>query len=103
MKYYHVTPEENYTSIMTYGLLPTIGKRSAHLESEPLIFMFPTLEDRDAALSTWLGEEFNNEEPLICLEIELPSDFPLLHTGVDYEVATRYGIDPSYIKFKEYV
>ena len=53
---YHVTPARNLPSIQEKGLLPTIGERSLALgEGQEAVYLFPSREDVDNALSNWLG------------------------------------------------
>lgn len=97
--YYHVTPISNYHSIMERGLIPQVGERSKQLDEEPGIFLFPTYEDCETALWQWLGEAYEDlEEELITLEVRLPNNFRLDVTG-DWEVCSRYPIEPQYITF----
>lgn len=59
--FFHVTPMENVQNIMERGLVPQIGERSsAQGEEAPAIYLFPTRDDMDNALSNWLGEWFED-------------------------------------------
>lgn len=59
--FFHVTPMENVQNIMEHGLVPKIGERSgAQGEETPAIYLFPTMDDMDNALSNWLGEWFED-------------------------------------------
>lgn len=103
MRYYHVTPVENYNSIMVNGLVPQIGDRSAGLETQPAVFLFPTEEDMDTALSSWLGNEFEDyaENELVSLEVLLPDTF-VTYSDVAYEVSVTEVIPPELIRFHKY-
>lgn len=94
---YHVTPLEKMESILKEGLIPQVGERSAQLNEEPGVFLFPDYEDCETALGSWLGDEFEDEE-LVSLKVTLPDDFPL-ETPVEYERVSRQHIDAKYIEF----
>lgn len=101
---YHVTLMDNLNSIMEKGLIPTIGERSEDCgENEELIYLFPTLDDMETALGSWLGEWYNGnygeDIVLASLEINLPDDFPIYLGEVEYEVVSRKVIEPKFIKF----
>lgn len=101
---YHVTLMDNLESIMEKGLIPTIGERSEEYgEDEEFIYMFPNLEDMEIALSSWLGDWYNDnygeDIVLASLELNLPDDFPVYLGEVEYEVVSRKAIKPEFIKF----
>lgn len=95
---YHVTKKENFNSIMEKGLIPQIGERSELLNEKEGIFLFPSIEDMETALQQWLSWEFEDEDELYSLEINLPLDFPLEKT-VEFERVSRLPIEPNYIKY----
>lgn len=65
MHVYHVTPTRNVFDILEQGLLPSIGPRSQELGEElPRIYVFTRLDALEDALSNWLGEAFDEDEPL---------------------------------------
>lgn len=100
-KYYHVTPISNLKSIFREGLIPKIGTLSYGVENKERVYLFPTYEDCETALSQWFGaelDEFYPEEEVVSLEIELPKNFPLEET-CKWERASEVVIDPKYIKF----
>lgn len=83
---YHVTPPVNIASILQNGLLPQIGERSAIAgETVPAIFCFSNLDDVEDALTNWLGDLFDEDQPLSLLRVTLGSD-AVLGTGAGYEV-----------------
>lgn len=102
--YYHVTPTENVSRIMSEGLTPQRGPRASQMESEDGIYLFKTMEGVDNALSNWLGEEFEEDDvPLTLLGVELPSDAQkrLNERGDDnssYEIVVTTAIPPQYIQ-----
>lgn len=98
MELYHVTLKRNLKSIMKYGLIPQVGERSAKLNEELGVFLFPSVEDMELALEQWLGDEFDEEEELISLKVFVPDDFPL-EEPVEYERVVRTRIPPEWIEF----
>lgn len=83
---YHVTPPANIAGILQNGLLPQIGERSAIAgETIPAVFCFSSLDDVESALMNWLGDQFDDEQPLSLLQLVLDSDADL-GEGADYEV-----------------
>lgn len=102
-RYFHVTPKKNLQSILSNGLLPQIGERSAEIgEPEPCIFLFPIFEEMDNALYNWLGEAFKDDEELVILQIDVPENFPI-HQEKDsngddfYEAYCKCRIPGEYI------
>lgn len=98
-KYYHVTQKKDFNSIMTKGLIPQMGERSMDVEEENFVFLFPSKEDMNTALSSWFGELFDDEIELVSLEITLPDDFPIFDSTVEYEKVSKVIIQPQYIKY----
>ena len=77
--FFHVTPMENVQNIMEHGLIPQIGEHSgAQGEETPAIYLFPTMDDMDNALSNWLGEWFEDaygpNVELAIIKVSLPKD-----------------------------
>ena len=97
-QFYHVTKSVNVQSILRKGLIPQTGERSAKLDDHG-VYLFnhkTTLED---ALMNWLGDEFDEDEKLTVLLVNLPKDFPIsAHDVVGYEWVTQEHIHPKYIK-----
>lgn len=95
---YHVTPVENLDAILQTGLQPRIGERSVELgESVPRIYLFPDLESCDTALSSWLGDCFEDipEDGLLVLQVDVAGMY--LETEAGYEMTTMEAIPPSRI------
>lgn len=98
MNAYHVTLAENLTSILREGLQPRIGERSAELGEEvPRVYLFPSREDCETALSSWLGECFEDvdENGLVILAIDVGG--LTLDSDVEYEMTTSGIIEPGRI------
>lgn len=94
---YHVTPTRNVKSILANGLIPSIGQRSAQLETESNLFLFPTKDAAEDAVMNWLGDEFD-DEPLSLLAVSsngLEGKFTL---GAEYEYTVSSPIPPQNIK-----
>lgn len=102
--YYHVTLLNNLNSIMSLGLVPTIGTLSKLCdEKNNKVYLFPTKTDMETALSSWLGEVIDDTygEQIECcsLEIVLPDDWPIQPGECEYEVYATDIIPAKYIKF----
>lgn len=94
MSLYHVTTLQAVSSIIENGLVPTIGPRSAKLnEPRAAIYLFPTLEHVEEALSNWLGDEFDDEDELAVIEIDREAVVP----DTEFEVIVYDAICPSEI------
>lgn len=101
--YYHVTPKENLSSVMKYGLIPQVGERSKELNEGKAVFLFPTEADMEDALQNWLSDCFNEDVKLVSLEITLPDDFPIQDSTVDWEKISKRVILPQYIRYLQEV
>ena len=76
--YFHVTTPEAWTKIQKEGLVPQIGERSMEIgEPLPAVFLFESEEAMNDALGSWLGAEFEDDEPLVALEVKPPAGMPL--------------------------
>jgi hypothetical protein len=96
---YHVTPTRNLRSIMKSGLHPKIGDRSSQLDGEVEgIFLFPSLIDVEAAVSSWLGDEFDEDEELSLLAIDITGLEDNIVQGAGYETIANTAISPDRIK-----
>ncbi len=102
--YYHISPSSNRRSILKNGLIPQIGNNSESLgEIEDGIYLFPSMDDLENALSNWLGELYDDDEiELDIFEVTLPENFPL-ESDVEYEVRSLTQIPPKYISYRESV
>ena len=96
--YYHVTPLANWKSIQATGLRPATGSRSNQIGEPLAIFLFNSLTSLENALMNWLGEEFDENEKLAILAVNLPSNFPGLQPGeAGYEWLCTTPIPPEHI------
>jgi hypothetical protein len=95
--YYHVTPTKNVPSIMSEGLKPQQGSRSERMTDHG-IFLFKDMEDMEDALVNWLGDEFEEDESLTLLGVELPLDADIAPEAVGFEVNVLSPIPPQYIQ-----
>lgn len=83
---YHVTPRANLDSICEKGLEPRNGVRSLMLgESKDAIYLFPSIENMENALSNWLGELFEDEEVLVVLEVDILG-LDIVQSEAEYEI-----------------
>lgn len=97
--FYHVTPTENVSSIMSEGLVPQRGPLAKQMEAGNGIYLFKTMEDVDNALSNWLGEAYEEDDvPLTLLGVELPPDAEQAPTTAGYEIVVTTPIPPQYIQ-----
>lgn len=71
-KVYHVTSNENFEKIKTYGLIPQIGILSQKIgENEEAIYCFTSEDEVDNALMNWLGDEYNELEESLNKKIDI--------------------------------
>lgn len=88
---YHVTPTFNVPAILIEGLVPQIGERSAQVsETLPAIYCFARLAEVEDALMSWMGNYFDEDEPLALLRVEVSPE-SALGQGADYEIVV---LDP---------
>lgn len=97
---YHVTPLKNLASIRKSGLVCKIGPRSKKI-GEPIsaIYLFPELRYANEAVGSWLGEEFDDDEELILLPVNVTEDDVEKAPGIDYERASVANIPAELIDF----
>lgn len=98
--YFHVTTKPAWEKIRQEGLIPQIGKRSQKLgELIPAIFLFTSETTMQDGICNWLGDEFEEDEPLVTLQIHLPNHIPIkIETSCEYEAKCLTPIPPKYIK-----
>lgn len=88
---YHVTPTFNVPAILSEGLVPQIGERSAQVsETLPAIYCFAGLAELEDAVMNWMGDYFDEDEPLALLRVEVNPELAL-GQGADYEIVV---LDP---------
>lgn len=89
---YHLTPASSTPSILREGLVPQIGERSALAgETVPAIYCFADLRELDDALTNWMAEYFDEDEPLSLLRFVAGSD-TAYGGGAGYEVVVTSPI-----------
>lgn len=66
-------------------------------ELKDAIYLFPSIEDMENALSNWLGELFEDEEVLVVLEIDT-TGLNIIQSEAEYEILCFETIVPSRIK-----
>lgn len=93
MVYYHVTETRNLNSIMQKGLLPKTGRRSSKI-GDFGVFLFKTLQDLEDGMSTWLGDEFDEDVEITILEVDLSDDIEIFDDGL-YEICVKVKIPPD--------
>lgn len=100
--FYHVTPARNVPSILRNGLTPQIGDRSKQISESPAVFLFPSMEDAEDAVGGWLGDEFDDREPLALLRVTIPQSQLKQRENkarsVGYEYASLTSIHPTSIE-----
>lgn len=95
---YHLTPLAQVTDILHKGLVPQIGERSKLAgETQPAIFCFPSLAQVEDALMQWVGDYFDEDEPLALLRIAAPDEV-LMGEGAGYEVVVLLPIAAASIE-----
>lgn len=101
---YHVTPLKNLESIKKHGLIAKIGPRSQKI-GEPVsaIYLFPELGYANDAVANWLGDEFDDDEDLIILPINVTEDDVERAPNIDYERASLADIPAKLIDFDHIV
>lgn len=89
---YHLTPASNVPAILREGLVPQIGERSALVgETVPAIFCFADLRELEDALTNWMADYFDEEEPLSLLRVAAGGDAKF-GEGAGYEVVILSAI-----------
>lgn len=95
---YHVTTDSSLEVILNEGLKPVIGARSAELgETIARVYLFPSEEDVESALGSWLGECFNEDEVLHVFEVDTTG--LTLQSEVDWELTCEEIIEPSRLTY----
>ena len=103
--YYHATDERNLNSILSQGLIPSLGPRSIKAaEPRELIFLFRSKNDLKNSLYNWLTVEFTeytDAKALAILEINIPEDDDIEIVAdcsvADFEAYCDQVIPPKYI------
>lgn len=94
--FYHVTLAKNLAEIMQRGLVPSVGKRSKKLREPSAVFLFPTRDSAEDAVSGWLGDEIEEDDSLALLEVILPPEIEVFkNEQIDWELYTKVVIPPE--------
>lgn len=94
--FYHVTPTDNLASIMSEGLVPSVGDRSKKLGENACVFLFPSREDAEDGVDQWMGDDFDDEQPIALLEVTVPLEIEIFKTAdIDWEFYTKVTIPPE--------
>jgi hypothetical protein len=90
---FHITKESNIPSIKEFGLKVN---KPADMDDKSGIYLFPTKEYAEDALMNWLGDRFDEDEPLAMLTIDT-SNLQLETSSVDWEYISKSDIPPKNI------
>lgn len=94
--FYHVTPAKNVKWIMEEGLTPSTGSASSSYgETEERVYLFPTMDDVQDAVSNWLGDQY--EDDIMAL-LQVDASGINLKSDVEWEYYTNQMIPPNKIK-----
>jgi len=97
--YYHVTRSGNVPSIMKGGLTPSKPDDMQDVEG---IYLFKSIIGAEDALMNWLGDRFDEDDPLTLLRVdsagvgELDTD-----SAAGFEAISRTTIAPEFISVEQ--
>ena len=97
--YYHITRSENVPSIMGTGLEPT---KPIDMEDVEGVYLFKSVASAEDALMNWLGDRFDEDEPLTLLRVdgagveELDTD-----AASGFEAISKTTIAPEFISVEQ--
>ena len=92
---YHVSPKKNLASIKQKGILP-YALAPADLSDKKAVYLFKDRDEMEDAITNWLGDKFDEDEPLLCFTI-YPSGLDIELSNVEYEVISYNPIPPKNI------
>lgn len=99
VRLFHVTDGKSLKNILKEGLVPAVGPRSQKCEDVRAVYFFKNRDFAFDAVCGWLGDCFPEASELFCLEVDLPSDFPIEEDpsfgGV--ESFTLHRVPPKYL------
>ena len=96
--YFHITRERDVAVILREGLRPRIGARAEQLRETAGVFLFDSQASAEDAVANWLGDEFEEDEQLVLLEVRLsPEMRERAVSMVDAEIEVRERIGPDLI------
>ena len=97
--YYHITRSENVPSIMRSGLTPV---KPMDMEDVEGGYLFRSAVAAEDALMNWLGDRFDEDDPLTLLRVdsagvgELDTD-----SAAGFEAISRTTIAPEFISVEQ--
>ena len=81
---FHVTPRKNLSSIKTHGIQPG-ALAPADVSDKKAVYLFKNKIDVEDAIMNWLGDKFDEDEPLVLLTIR-KSGLNLVSSSAGYEI-----------------
>lgn len=83
--------------------MPQIGVHSEDIEESPAIYLFPSFEALNEALSGWFGELWDEDDELMICVCDLPDGFLVpdkdSNGDIFYETVCDKRIPPKYISY----
>lgn len=92
MRYYHVTPEKFVPSILKRGIKAKVPAN----EDERGVYLFKSLDDAVEAIMNWLGDRFDEDEPLAIVVVDA-AQIRVSTTAAAYEVISYSNVPASAI------
>ncbi len=100
---FHVTQTKDVPSILMVGLEPRIGPRSSiKNESHPAVFFFNDRNGVMDAVTNWMGDLFDKDEPLALLYVIVPLCFRHTIKFESFEFQVFDRIPPNCITVLEH-
>jgi len=97
--YYHITRSENVPLIMKGGLLPSKPDDMQDVEG---VYLFKSVMDAEDALMNWLGDRFDEDEPLTLLRVDSAGAGELdTDSAAGFEAISKTGIAPEFISIEQ--
>lgn len=94
---FHVTTAAALPFILSTGLEPRIGPRSAAMgEHQCAIYFFETLADVEHGLMNWMADEFDEDDELVILDVDLTGTRSQRAVG-EFEITVSERISPDKI------
>jgi hypothetical protein len=85
---YHITPTKNLSQIKRVGILP---REPQDMKDKKAVYLFPDRISLDDAMMNWMGDRFDDDEPLSLISIN-PQGLNIQRSVVDFEVMTYQPI-----------
>ena len=96
--YYHITRSENVPLIMKGGLTPSKPDDMQDVEG---VYLFKSVTDAEDALMNWLGDRFDEDEPLTLLKVDPRGVGEVDSSCAGFEVTSVSKIDPQFISVEQ--